>query len=118
MKYLTLKEKRFLIVWVIAHTIALLVNILQLSFYTTYDDDRKLGLVYYLTSTDEDTKQSLLISNFWPLVNPFINERGATGFNGLFCFYDFSEYLIYVLGAFLYFPLKRIWIGEPKQNNP
>jgi hypothetical protein len=111
---ITLKEKRFLIIWCCVHLFALLVNFANIkgtikapvnnAFYGQYD----LNATYLFTDGNNG-------KGFWPFVtysgdgfNPYVNNgKPFHIFYGIFNNYDFSEFIIYLCLGIVFIP--KLW---------
>jgi len=112
---LTKNQRRFLMLWIAFHLIALTVNIVPIKGEHVSSNHR---LYYILTEADNPDE-------FWPFVRYVVpgaiytkyggmtTQTYATGqtdnFNGIFNDYDISEFLVYVLGAIAIIYIPKLW---------
>ena len=132
---LSLKTRRFIIVWIIIQVFALVVNYAGLDWKFEFESrspgthgretDWTVFLIYPLTRCEGNQKNAESQysfdnnrSQFWPFVTFYkesemdyaaytysINKK----FNGLFYKYDFVEFLIYCLLPFAIIIIRRLW---------
>jgi hypothetical protein len=134
MKYdFSKKFRRFLVIWIVFHSIALLSNIIIPEYHTetfSYKDDNDYrntykNVIYYLTNSSSKHKEKE--KSFWPLVkfnentvefsqNKQRDYNGVLGyensynqFNGIFYQYDYAEFIFYCVLPFIIIALRRLW---------
>lgn len=116
----TLKERRIIIILMLVNSIALFVNYFGLSpkFKSGNNDD------YYFCALTNSVRSEYPISryntnlisfnehlmkdNFYPFVKFYSSWYDGFYFNGLFPYFDYTEFLVYSLLIFGYFILKKM----------
>ncbi|HTE00225.1 MAG TPA: hypothetical protein VK668_13120 [Mucilaginibacter sp.] len=120
MKKISLIQKRFLIIWIIFHSLALFVNVANISG-TIVEQNTNTGKEYIYVLT-----RNTLKTNFWPFTTynqyvrhidtisntpPFINtvEHIDYYYNGIFNSYGYLEYFFYLIIGFMVVYLPKFW---------
>ncbi|MBL7718317.1 MAG: hypothetical protein JNL72_05720 [Flavipsychrobacter sp.] len=109
---ISLKQKRYLIVWSLFNVFALSVNIIPIKGLIKGNENMiPSDLTYVFTNGYSKVK------GFWPFVNfnnDFSNPYWENGyhfhhFRGIFAGYDFAEFAVYILIGFAVVFLPKIW---------
>lgn len=110
---ITLGQKRFLIVWIAFHFIALLTNVIPIrGQYRIKEDERydSYKTMYIFAAPDRSREKE-----FWPFVE--IYEKDGYGYGrsylrGIFYSYTFGAFLFYILLGFGIIYLPKLWKGK------
>lgn len=113
-----MKQKKFLAIWAIIHSIALFVNLANIrgtivERSTLFSNDAKY--VYLFTDLTYEDK-------FWPFT-PFYektikhpehtnNTVTITCFNGIFNSYGISEFIFYIVSSIVIVFLPKLWADD------
>ena len=116
----TLKERRIIMILMLVNSIALFVNYFGLSpkFKSDYKDDyyfcvftNSIRSQYPISEYGTNLRsfnEHLIQDNFYPFVNFYSSWYDGYYFNGLFPYFDYTEFLVYSLLIFGYFILKKL----------
>jgi hypothetical protein len=122
---ITLNQKRFLIIWIGIHSLALFVNVFNIEGRTDTSNWTISTKVYNYVFT----KNSNYDNDFWPFteftkqeryyIEPINSyEQGTwsygTAFNGIFYNYDYSEFVFYMLSGLAFIYLPKLWVGKDR----
>ena len=107
---ITLSQKRFLIIWVLFHSFALLVNLANIEGKISDGAFDNRTTIYLFTHQGHQ-------SDFWPFTIfyeripglPQENIEDYYDFNGVFFSYGFGEYTFYMLVGFGIIYLPKLW---------
>ncbi len=129
---ITLKQKRFLIIWILIHSFALFVNLENIrgkipseatisydNYHTKFYND---SYVYLFT-----TGTYAFGDDFWPFTTFYsaVSERphysdgvvNTVYFNGIFNAYKWPAYFFYLFLGFAVIYLPKIWEGKQRPQN-
>lgn len=108
-------QRRFLIIWIAIHTIALLTNIIPIRGEYSVEGDRCFSCTksMYIFAAPIYTDQQE--TKFWPFTNIYDQDGygyGSLYFRGIFFSYGFGEFIFYILTGFAIVFLPRLWNGK------
>lgn len=105
----TQKTLRFLIIWIGINFLALVTSYSEIGLFSNGSPrtDKFWPFVQIFQYHDSP--------NFWGYMMP--RPEAYLEFHGIFYRYDWSEFLVYVLGAILLFLIKKLSNSDNKANN-
>jgi hypothetical protein len=126
---LTIRQRRFLIIWVAFHTFAYLVNVFDINGKITIDAETRYNSKSLERHTYYDINLLRSMNNsgdFWPITKFYEKAYSEPSFTtrefipvddldvynhfyGIFASYDVSEYICYMLLGFAIIFIPKLW---------